>query len=451
MFIATLRLSSLLPIVGWLSLTSCAEFPSFPRIPIKDIGVEADMTEVRVMDMEAVEMGGEDIGPVDMAVVEMGPIEMGLVDMEMEDMGPMEEDMEIPVANFVLTQCQNGEITGSEERYEAGVRVTLTPLRCEVEGESFLRVDPVESVGFSTNDFINPETGDPLTSVTTDYTYFFMTREVPYRKYNEVCTAVEMPQEPSDRVSEGSCLSPEALIARVTSPAYCSHIKQGEYDNSSEGMMATGVERDLPMNCVDWESAANFCRRLGGRLPSEAEWELAATYGRENFPFSWPASVEDRCPYANIREIDESCQESNPLVTSTATQMAERLAIRPSCWGDQNPWREAEAESALCDVIGNLAEWMLDDMRDQDMTDYSNATPFAEGPDNLLACPTSGTMKKVLRGGSANSGGSRRNINEFLSMYSREEGLCTAVDQYVGFRCVISAQSHGVLEYQGEP
>ena len=51
-------------------------------------------------------------------------------------------------------------------------------------------------------------------------------------------------------------------------------------------------EPKLPINCVPWQSADAYCRAVGKRLPTEAEWELAAGGGQKaRYPWgSAPAS-----------------------------------------------------------------------------------------------------------------------------------------------------------------
>jgi len=49
-----------------------------------------------------------------------------------------------------------------------------------------------------------------------------------------------------------------------------------------------------PINCVDHEDASAFCAFAGKRLPTESEWEYAASGGNEKRKFSWGEEEPDR-------------------------------------------------------------------------------------------------------------------------------------------------------------
>lgn len=95
---------------------------------------------------------------------------------------------------------------------------------------------------------------------------------------------------------------------------------------------------DLPITCVTAPQAEAFCAWVGGRLPSETEWEYAARGGGKP---SNPLSFLQR---------DLGCE-----------QVVMRDGRGPGC-GRNRPAPACSRPSVegVCDLLGNVAEWVAD-------------------------------------------------------------------------------------------
>jgi len=115
----------------------------------------------------------------------------------------------------------------------------------------------------------------------------------------------------------------------------------------------------LPAETVSWNDCQEFCRKMGWKLPSEAEWEYACRAGASG-------------PYAGA--LDELAWYS--VNSGGKTHSVGRK--KPNAFG-------------LHDMHGNVWEW-CEDIHDEDF--YSG--PEASGTDPICA---SGSGIRVFRGG----------------------------------------------------
>ncbi|MED5372740.1 MAG: formylglycine-generating enzyme family protein [Myxococcota bacterium] len=133
---------------------------------------------------------------------------------------------------------------------------------------------------------------------------------------------------------------------------------------------------DHPMNCLSWPMAQDYCRWLGGRLPTESEWEYAARSRGQRGPYPW-GDAEPSCERAHYK----GCEPERTLP----------VCSRPA----------GNTEQGLCDMAGNAYEWTLDSYRDnyRDHPTHGGAT-FVD------------SEFKALRGGGVGS-------DEPLTVYNR--------------------------------
>lgn len=100
---------------------------------------------------------------------------------------------------------------------------------------------------------------------------------------------------------------------------------------------APGANENLPMSCISWFEAMAFCVWDGGYLPTEAEWNLAATGGDEQRAYPWSSP-------ANSLLIDKV--HASYFVESKVSPVGAK-PMGDGRWGHS-------------DLAGNVAEWVFD-------------------------------------------------------------------------------------------
>lgn len=120
---------------------------------------------------------------------------------------------------------------------------------------------------------------------------------------------------------------------------------------------------DCPADSVNWFDAQAFCEEVGGRLPTEAEWEYAARGGST---------------------LDYYCGDDPSCVDDIAWNSK-------NAGGGTHPvGQKTPNDFGLYDVLGNVFEWVADwwAMDTYSVSPASNPTGPADGE------------KRVIRGGS---------------------------------------------------
>jgi serine/threonine protein kinase len=170
---------------------------------------------------------------------------------------------------------------------------------------------------------------------------------------------------------------------------------------------------DKPVTGVTWHGAELYCESQGKRLPTEAEWELAAS-GPEGRRYAWG---DDEAPCPDV------------VWDRNAHDTGER-ATPPECAGmglGEGPEKVGSSRrdvtpQSVHDLGGNVAEWVLDNFREV----YPDCSGTCVDP----VVQTRDTDPHVFRGGAWTYG------RMYMLSWVRSRLDAGETRRGIGFRCV---------------
>jgi formylglycine-generating enzyme required for sulfatase activity len=212
--------------------------------------------------------------------------------------------------------------------------------------------------------------------------------QIPAGRYLMGCSGTDTECEEDERPAHWVDIARAFWIGQ-------SEVTVGAFQNYAKavGGKLSGADVRLPMTGVDRAEAVAYCRWAGGRLPSEAEWEYAARGGQAESRYG---------PLPDIAWIDRNSGDS-------AQPVAQK---QPNAYG-------------LHDMLGNVAEWVLDRYYNKYYEEDAGSAPEE---------PVAGNATAVVRGGSWAFGASSARAS------NRSEMEKDAAEPFVGFRCVLETK-----------
>jgi formylglycine-generating enzyme required for sulfatase activity len=178
-----------------------------------------------------------------------------------------------------------------------------------------------------------------------------------------------------------------------------------------------------PVVHISFEDAVAYCRWIGRRLPTEAEWEFAARGGKENLVYFWGNDKTWLSKMANSWEGEFPVKNN---LTDGFERQAPVKSYPPNSFG-------------LYDMSGNVWEWTADWYNTQyyqELKDINEIAVNPEGAANAYNPSNPYFEEKVIRGGSFLCNAA------YCASYRVSARMASSPDsshEHVGFRTVMSA------------
>jgi len=224
---------------------------------------------------------------------------------------------------------------------------------------------------------------------------------------------------------EGGCFKmgsdKSAPIERPVHEVCVSSFRIEKYEvtqKSFQSVMKTNPSRfvsaNLPVESVTWEESNSYCKKIGKRLPTEAEWEFAARGGTST-EYYWGDGFDS----SKGNFCDSNCD-----LNIRATEASDGYKYTaPVGKFPPNPL-------GLHDMSGNVAEWVADWMDPEKNYYIVSPKDNPVGPIHMNSALRGGSNEKIFRGGSWESG------QRTLRSAWRKALFTDYRIESLGFRCV---------------
>lgn len=202
------------------------------------------------------------------------------------------------------------------------------------------------------------------------------------------------------------------------------------------GFCLDRAERSLadsvtPAEGLGYRAAFDLCAGLGGRLPTEAEWEKAARGGCELGADPVRCDVEDLRPYPWGHQAPSCARANHQDSTQGQPRLCEGKVLPAGSLAGVGPYGHV-------DLAGNLWEWTAD---------FYHSESYGEGQPRVNPLGPKAGEVRVLRGGGWNTFSTNmRTANRFTSnLEGSATGVRCAYGPFVGTHDVLAAQEWVLL------